>query len=81
MFAPLSNYWGAVFNMGGIGIDESSVWKKACVPFVNLLSVYTQSTLVISKSKGPSKTLRDIRSSTYQICSIKEKNRTTKFRK
>ena len=26
-----------------------------------------QSTLVISKSKGPSETLRDIRTSTYQI--------------
>ena len=32
-----------------------------------------QSTLVISKSKGLSKTLRDIRTSTYQICSIEEK--------
>ena len=32
-----------------------------------------QSTLVISKSKEPSKTLRDIRTSTYQICSIEEK--------
>ena len=32
-----------------------------------------QSTLVISKSKGPTKTLRDIRTSTYQICSIEEK--------
>ena len=32
-----------------------------------------QSTLVISKSKGPSKTLRDIRISTYQICSTEEK--------
>ena len=28
-----------------------------------------QSTLVISNSKGPSKTLRDIRTSTYQIFS------------
>ena len=37
-----------------------------------------QSTLVISKSKGPSKTLRDIRTSTYQIYSTEEKNiRTT----
>ena len=33
-----------------------------------------QSTLVISKSKGPSETVRDIRTSTYQICSIEEKN-------
>ena len=41
-----------------------------------------QSTLVISKSKGPSKTLRDIRTSTYQIYSIEEKNiRTTTFHK
>ena len=32
-----------------------------------------QLTLVISKSKGPSKTRRDIRTSTYQISSIKEK--------
>ena len=32
--------------------------------------------------KGPSKTLRDIRTSTYQICSIEEKTiRTTKFHK
>ena len=30
--------------------------------------------LVISKSKGPSKTFRDIRTSTYQISSIEEKN-------
>ena len=41
-----------------------------------------KSTLVISKSKGPSKTLRDIRTSTYQIYSIEEKNiRTTTFHK
>ena len=32
-----------------------------------------QSTLVISKSKVPSKTVRDIRTSTYQICSIEGK--------
>ena len=32
-----------------------------------------QSTLVISKSKGPSKTRRDIRTSTYQSSSIEEK--------
>ena len=35
--------------------------------------IMVQSTLVISKSKGPSKTLRDIRTSTYQIYSIEEK--------
>ena len=41
-----------------------------------------QSTLVISKSKGPSETLRHIRISTYQICIMGENtNRTTKFHK
>ena len=41
-----------------------------------------RSTLVISKSKGPSETLRDIRTSTYQISRIEENsNRTTKFHK
>ena len=51
--------------------------------FLGSMSVYQiQSTLVISKSKGPSETLRDIRTSTYQICRIEENtNRTTKFHK
>ena len=41
-----------------------------------------QSALVISKSKGPSETLRDIRNSTYQIYRTEENtNRTTKFHK
>ena len=64
-------------------------WKEFChywdlivVPYENgycdtpicILPLKTQSTLVISKSKGPSKTLRDIHTSTYQICSIEKKN-------
>ena len=41
-----------------------------------------QSTLVISNFKGLSKILRDIRTSTYQICRIEEKIiRTTTFNK
>ena len=41
-----------------------------------------QSTLVISNSKGLSEILRDIRTSTYQICRISEKmNRTATFNK
>ena len=41
-----------------------------------------QSTFVISKSKELSEILRDIRTSTCQICRIKEKiNRTTTFHK
>ena len=42
--------------------------------------IIIQSTLVISKLKRPSETLRDIRTSTYQIFRIEENsNRTTKF--
>ena len=37
------------------------------------LSSFIQSTLVISNSKGLSEILRDIRSSTYQVCRIEEK--------
>ena len=41
-----------------------------------------QPTLVISKSKGPSETLRDIRTSRYQIWRTEENtNGTTKFDK
>ena len=55
------------------------------VLFRSLLFIFffdVQSTLVISKSKGPSETLRDIRTSTYKICRIKENtNETTTFHK
>ena len=50
----------------------------------NSLAIFlqVQSSLVISKSKGPSATLRDIRTSTYQMCRIEENtNQTTKFHK
>ena len=50
--------------------------------FMQFGSIYIQSILVISKSKGPSERLRDIRTSTYQICRIEENtNQTTKFHK
>ena len=42
---------------------------RVCIPIPN----YIQSTLVISNSKGLSEILRDIRSSTYQVCRIEEK--------
>ena len=49
---------------------------------VKISKVNIQSTLVISKSKGPSETLRDIRTSTYQMCRIEENtNQTIKFHK
>ena len=41
--------------------------------------VQNQSTLVISKSKGPSETLRDIRTSTNQICRIEENTNRTQI--
>ena len=49
----------------------------------NLKTLFNiQSTLVISKSKEPSETLRDIRTSTNQMCKIEENiNRTNKFHK
>ena len=50
------------------------------VKIQNSLSIHVQSTLVISNSKGLSEMLRDIRTSTYQICRIEEKIiRTTTF--
>ena len=47
--------------------------------FSRLIGFVIQSTLVISNSKGLYETLRDIRSSTYQIYETEEKtfNRTT----
>ena len=50
--------------------------------FLDAISSKIQSTLVISKSKGLSEILRDIRTSTYQICRIEEKRiRLTTFNK
>ena len=49
---------------------------------VTIVVFLIQSTLFISKLKGPSETLRDIRTSTYQIFRIEENtNHTTKFHK
>ena len=39
----------------------------------DFLYIYIQSTLVISNSKGLSEILRDIHTSIYQVCRIKEK--------
>ena len=47
-----------------------------------LCEIILQSTLVISKSKGPSETLRDIPTSTYQIWRTEENtDGTTKLQK
>ena len=51
---------------------------ELCKQLIKLI----KSTLVISNSKGLSEILRDIRTSTYQICRIEEKiTRTTTFNK
>ena len=57
-----------------VSVEDMESWT--------VLILWIQSTLVISKSKGPSETLRDIRTSTYQICRIEENTyRTTKLHK
>ena len=54
-------------------------YRNCSVQYTN---IQTQSTLVISNSKGLSEILRDIRTSTYPSCRIEEKLiRTTKFNK
>ena len=60
------------------------VWviDKAMPSFKKIYSevMKLQSTLIISKSKGPSETLRDNRTPTYQIFRIEENtNQTTNF--
>ena len=66
--------FGDYFSLQLIGCDSLSEQKQNGLEF--------QSTLVIWKSKGPTKTLRDIRTSRYQICSIEEKTiQRTKFHK
>ena len=69
------------------GVIWKIVPKLSLLPFLIwstglILSSPLQSTLVISKSKGPSEILRDIRTSTYQICRTEENtNQITKFHK
>ena len=48
-----------------------ATWK--CIMVSSFIQTHIQSTLVISNSKGLSEILRDIRTSTYQICRIEEK--------
>ena len=67
----LSHLWGAMgdtVNSHQMSVEIDTL-EKNYSQTVDII----QSTLVISKSKGPSKTVRDIRTSTYQICSIEEK--------
>ena len=59
-----------LFNQTTMRVHEISVHPYVCKT-VNF--IYLQSTLVISNSKGLSEILRDIRTSTYQICRIEGK--------
>ena len=62
--------------------DLLSCVKFSARLFADDCLLYIQSTLVISKLKGPTEILRDIRTSTYQIFRIEENtNHTTKFHK
>ena len=57
----------------GCEISYNSHLNRRVSSFLFFTSIlYIQSTLVTSKSKGPSETLGDIRTSTYQMCSIEE---------
>ena len=64
---------------------KSSIFDKTMEKAMTRLmceGCQVKSTLVISKSKGPSEILRDILTSTYQMCRTEENtNRTTKFHK
>ena len=66
-----------------MSVQETVISKEACAGLDTRWEIINiQSTLVISKSRGPSETLRDIHASIYQICKIEENtNRTTKFHK
>ena len=60
-----------IYSFGApfVGIFKLMTYKYAVNPLIII-----QSTLVISNFKGLSEILRDIRSSTYQICRTEEKN-------
>ena len=53
-------------NTYSVGLQQHTL--KKIIP-----ELHVQSTLIISNSKGLSKILRDIHTSTYQICRVQEK--------
>ena len=76
--------------MGKVELDfyfcvTADIWTKVIQKYSwsSPLPIFTiQSTLVISNLKGPSETLRDIRTLTYKTVRIEENtNRTTKCNK
>ena len=55
-----------------IFLQDFETTQKIYSALDNQNFIIYKSTLVISKMKGPSETLRDIRILTYQICIIEE---------
>ena len=77
----LSLFWKGVYFADFADMNFRSLCKRLGSSMTNVLHTWKpkkkkniQSTLVISKSKGLSKILRDIRTSTNQICRNEEKN-------
>ena len=64
--------WCVSFNLKKPQYKSASILN---LRFVNVRNLNIQSTLVISKSQESSEILPDIRTSTYQICRIEEKNK------
>ena len=73
------------FRLSAIYVMSIHVVQLLFAALAGLYSVvvvfhrFIQSTIVISKSKGPSEVLRDIRITTYQICRIAEKITTDSY--
>ena len=62
--------------------NENYIYLNTAEAIIALPFSEIQSTLFISTSKGPAETLRDIRTSIYQMCRIEENiKRTTEFHK
>ena len=76
-------FWLDLPSSGFLRDRSLALFFFCCISVILLMTpAQIQSTLVISKSNEPSETLRDIRTSTYQMCSIEENtNGTTKFHK
>ena len=79
-FPPLRFFLGCAQVVSCVGFVL--LFFVSQLPFSWCLAMVGKSTLVNLKSKGLSLILRDIRTSSYQICRIEEKiNRTTTFHK
>ena len=61
-------------EIGYVFIEFQDAKSTKIEDFHKIGAAYIQSILVISKSKGLYETLRDIRTSTYQICGTEENN-------